>query len=168
MVVDVSPCTSATSDRTMLAQGGDDHLLGLEHPAPLRLDRPAASAPQRARDLAEQVAEAPEDRHQHPVPRREDRDHGRLDGGPGGAVHEEGPPVAGAKHFPVEGHDVVHVAGEHRIELAQQGHRHRPQHARIGLDRSGAHEQARRRVQFIGGLAHERIRKYLCNGVMTD
>ena len=140
--------------RTMLAQGGDD-ALGLEHPAPLRLDDPHLRLAA-ARDLAQQVAEAPEDRHQHPVPRREDRDHGCLDRGPGGAVHEEGPPVAGAKHLPVEGHHVVHVAGQHRIELAQQRHRHRPQHPGVGLDRTRAHEQARRRVQLVGGFAHVR------------
>ena len=105
--------------RAVLADGGGDPAR-LEHRPPLRLDgahiRPAA-----LRDLAEEMTEAPEDRDQHPVPGGEQGDHGRLDSGPGGPVHEERPAVVGAKDLAVQRHHLVHVRGERRVELPRRG-----------------------------------------------
>ena len=97
------------------------HPAGLEYGSPLDFDG-AHVGPAALRDLAEQVAETPEDRDEHPVARGEQGDHGRLDPGPGGPVHEERPPVVGAKHLPVERHHLVHVLGERRVELAEERH----------------------------------------------
>ena len=48
----------------------------------------------------------------------------------------------GLEHAAVERHHLVHVAGELRVELALQRHRHGPQHARIDVDGPGPHQQA--------------------------
>ena len=62
--------------------------------------------------------------------------------------------VAGAEYLPVERHDLVHVAHELRVELALQGDRHGPQHARIDVDGSRPHQQTRLGIELgkqLGG-----------------
>ena len=56
--------------------------------------------------------------------------------------------LVGAEHRAIECHDLVHVAGHFGVELPQQVGRHRAQHARVGVDRAGAHQQALGRVDF--------------------
>ena len=85
----------------------------------------ATSAPQRAGDLAQQVAEAAEHRHQHAVAGLDQRDQDRLDAGARRAVDQERPAVAGLEQPAQQRHGLVHVAGELRVELPEQRHRHR-------------------------------------------
>ena len=65
------------------------------------------------------------------------------------AVDQQCPMVGGAEYAAVERHDLVHVAGELRIELALQGNRHRSQHARINIDRARPHQQARLGIELF-------------------
>ena len=129
-------------------------LLRVEHRAPLGLDGDDLG-PAAVRDLAQQVPEPPEDRHQHPVARLQHGDQNRLDAGAGGAIDQQRPAVGGAEHLPVERHHLVHVLGETRIELPEQRQRHCLQHARVDIHRAGTHQAARRRVQGFERLVHE-------------
>ncbi len=146
MVVEVSPCTTARSARLMLPDRALD-LVGREHRAPFALDGGDLAAAARG-DLGEQMAEAAEDRHQHLVAGRDQRDQNRFDAGARGAVDQQRPFVLGTIDLPQQLHRVVHIGGERRIELAEHRHRHGAQHARIDPDRAGAHQQAGRRIEF--------------------
>ena len=46
----------------------------------------------------------------------------------------------------IELRDLLHVLAELRIELPEELRAHRPQHARVGVDRSRPHEEPRRGV----------------------
>lgn len=94
-------------------------------------------------DLGHELAETSEARNQNPIAGLDHRRHHRLDGCARGAVDDHRPLVSGLKHLPVERHGVAHVLAELGIELAEQLRRHRAQHAWIGIDRAGAHEEAR-------------------------
>ena len=63
----------------------------------------------------------------------------------------------------VERHHLVHVGGELRVELALQGDRHRPQHARIDVDRSRPHQQARLGIELGKKLGR---RGDLCGAIL--
>ena len=99
-------------------------------------------------DLHLEVTEASEDRHQQLVARRQRGRQACFDAGPRRAVDQQCPLVRGAEHGAVERHHLVHVGGELRVELALQGDRHRPQHARIDVDRSRPHQQARLGIEL--------------------
>ena len=58
----------------------------------------------------------------------------------------------GPEYAAVQRHDLVHVGGELRIELALQRHRHRPQHAGIDVHRPGPHQQARLGIELAEEL----------------
>ena len=88
------------------------------------------------------MTEAPENRYQDAIAGLDHRYQHGLDGRACRAIDEEGPLVAGLEHLPVQGHDFVHVAGELRIELSEERHRHGAQNQRINIDRSRSHEQA--------------------------
>lgn len=121
--------------------------------APFRLDGAHVGAAA-ARDLAQQMAEAAVDRHQHHVARHDQGGHAGLDAGARRAVDQERPMVLRLKDLPIEGHDLVHVRGEGGIELAQQRHRHGAGDARVGIDRTGTHHQAGRRIEIVEGITH--------------
>ena len=129
-------------------------LLRVEHGAPSGLDGDDVGAAA-VGDLAQQMAEPPEDRDEHPVTGDEHGRQDRLDARAGGPVDQEGPPVGGAEHFPVERHHLVHVPGEVRVELPEQRQRHRLKDAGIDLHRAGAHQPARRGVQWLECVVHE-------------
>ena len=138
--------------RGVTLAGGDDlglvlldsgfDLAGLEHRAPLGIDGDDVGADTLA-DLDQQMAEPAEHQHQQFVAGHDQRNETGLDAGARRAIDQERPLVGGTEHAAVELHGLVHVAGELRIELALQRHRHRAQHARIDVDRAGAHQQAR-------------------------
>jgi len=104
--------------------------------------------PDPRQDLAQQQAEAAEVHHQHRLSRRHQRHQRRLDPGPGGAIDQEGLLILRAEDRPIQRHDLVHVRGHLRIELAQQVGGHGAQHARMGIDRARAHQQALRRIDL--------------------
>ena len=127
--------------------------LRVEYGAPLGLDGDDVGAAA-CGDLVQQVPEAPEHRDQHLVTGFDQRHQDGLDTGTGGAVDQQGPAVVGLEHLPVQRHHLVHVLGKHRVELAEQRHRHGPQHPRVGVDRARAHQQAFRRVEVAVEIRH--------------
>ena len=101
-----------------------------------------------AHDLAEQMTETAEDRHQHRIAGGDQRHEDGLDAGARRAVDQERPAVLRLIDAPVQLHRLVHVGGERRVELAEERHRHRPQDAWVGLDRPRSQEDARRWVEI--------------------
>ena len=127
--------------------------VGREDRAPFGLDdadlRPGALG-----DLAEKLSESARDGDQHPVARLNHGDQDRLDRRARRAVDQQRPAVLRPPDLPRQSHDLVHVAGEDRIELAQHRHRHRAQDAGIDIDRSRPHQKARRRIEISEQFRH--------------
>ena len=123
----------------------------LEYAPPLGLDAGNLGT-QAPSDLDLEMPETPKDRHQQLVSGRERRGETGFDARPGSAVYQEGPMVAGAEYLPVEGHDLVHVAHELRVELTLQGDRHGSQHARMDVDGSRPHQQTRLGIELAKQL----------------
>ena len=136
--------------------------VGLEHGAPRGLHGAQLGAAAGG-DLAEQVSEAAEDRHQYTVAGLDQGDQHGLDAGSGGAVDQERPAVGGLVEPAQQRHGLVHIGRELGVELAEQRHRHGAQHARIGVDRPRPQQQARARVEVAekvwrgGRLGHGRL-----------
>ena len=140
--------------RPMAQDRGFDGV-GFEHSAPFRLDFRHVRA-QAAPNLDLEVAEAPEDRHQQLVAGRKRGGEARLDAGPGRAVDQQGPLVLCPEHLPVERHRLAHVGRELWVELALQGHRHGPQHARVDVDGARPHQQPRLGIELGEQLGRRR------------
>src|SRR5262249_3180644 len=79
----------------------------------------------------------------HAVARLHDRCDGGLETGAAGSRHGERASIARVEREARQLHHLVHDRGELGIELAEQGHGHRAQHARIGHRGTGAQEDAR-------------------------
>ena len=126
--------------RTMAHDRGLD-FAGVEDPAPFGLDRDDVGT-QAPPDFHLEVAETSEHRHQQCVARSKSRGEARFDAGARCGVDEQCPPVVGFEYAAIQRHDLIHVAGELRIELTLQRHRHRPQHPRIDIHRARPHQQA--------------------------
>ncbi len=88
------------------------------------------------------MAESAEYGNQHAIARLDGRDQHRFDRRPGGAVDQKRPGIFGFEDPAIKRHGLVHIARELRVELAEQGRRHGPEHARIGVDRPRPHQQA--------------------------
>src|ERR1041384_1819985 len=73
----------------------------------------------------------------------------RLDGGARGAVDEQRPAVLGLEHAAIELRNLLHVLAKLRVELPEELGAHRAQHARIGVDRPGTHQQPRRGIDVV-------------------
>ena len=131
-------------------------LIQRHHRAPGRVDgfHPRADA---AKDFRQQQSEAAEIDHQHGIARHHQRHQRRLDPGTRRAIDQESPAVLGAEDGAVQRHHLVHVFRHFRIELAQQVRRHGAQHARMGIDRAGAHQQPLRRIDLPEQLRHRRV-----------
>jgi hypothetical protein len=99
------------------------------------------SPPQRPLISASRWPKRPKMGHQDLIAGGDQGGQAGLDAGPRRAVDEQGPVVGGAKDPAVEGHDLVHVAGELGVELAQHGGREGAQHPGVDVHRAGAHEQ---------------------------
>ena len=73
-----------------------------------------------------------------------------------GAVDEERPAIRALEYAAIELRDLLHVFAELRIELAEELGAHRAQHAGVGVDRPGTHQQPRGRVEVAHPvLTHE-------------
>lgn len=149
----------AVHDRHQIRTAGVDrldHLLRLEYLAPGLFDR-IDLRPEPLRQLGEQIAEAPEDRHEHAVARLDQPGQHRLQAGARRAVDRIRPAIVRAEQLPQHLHRLVHDGGELRIELPQNRMAHRPQHARVGFHRPRRHDRPRRRrqvgVSFHGTLS---------------
>lgn len=107
-------------------------------------------------DLAQQMTEAAEDRHQHTLPWLDQRDQHRLDTGTRGAIDQQGGIIGGLEDAAIELHRLVHVVRHRRVVLADQGSGKRSQYTRVRIDRTGAHQQALGRMNLVKGRAHGR------------
>jgi hypothetical protein len=78
--------------------------------------------------------------------------------------------VIGFEDAPIQAHRLLHVDAELRVELAEQGRCERLQHARMRIDRSGSHEQARRRRDLVEDavLVGQRRERRQCGGHARD
>ena len=122
-------------------------LFGSEDRSPLRFEGRDLRATTGG-DLDQQVAEAAEDRHEDLVAGLDQRHQRGFDCGTGGAIDQHGPAVLRLEHAAVERRSLGHEVAELRVELAEELGRHSPQHARVGVDRAGPHQQPGQGVEF--------------------